>query len=74
MMDTWRLIITKKQKEIKIFDFTKGLRILILLTIILLAGQIALEVLTPQYVKNIINILSDNNSDLSSQKKESEIW
>ncbi|WP_117275268.1 ABC transporter ATP-binding protein [Mycoplasmopsis edwardii] len=73
-MDTWRLIITKKQKEIKIFDFTKGLRILILLTIILLAGQIALEVLTPQYVKNIINILSDNNSDLSSQKKESEIW
>lgn len=44
--------------KIKIWHFTKGLRFLILLTIIFIGGQIFLEVMTPRYVQNIINVIS----------------
>ncbi|WP_223212174.1 ABC transporter ATP-binding protein [Mycoplasmopsis canis] len=61
MMDT--KLIKNKTKKIRIWDFTKGLKFLILLTILLIAIQIFLEVMTPRFVQEIINIISNDSKD-----------
>lgn len=66
----------KTTNNISILSFLKGNRILILIAIILIAIQIALEVLSPQYVQSIINLVADEKHEyqnLTSSQKQTMI-
>ncbi|WAM10486.1 hypothetical protein ONA00_03750 [Mycoplasmopsis cynos] len=66
----------KTTNNISILSFLKGNRILILIAIILIAIQIALEVLSSQYVQSIINLVADEKHEyqnLTSSQKQTMI-